>query len=73
MMAAALNLSPTAKELFGIIRSTPGGMTTIDMENALGRDRGDEEIKAAVRELKRKGLIRRRSKGENNLIIWTGY
>ena len=73
MMAAALNLSPIAKELFAIIRSAPGGMNIIAMENALKRDRGDEEIKSAVNELKRKGLIRRKSRGEDNLIIWTAH
>lgn len=72
-MAAALNLTPLAKQIFDILRMTPTGMTTIGMERALKRGRGDEDVKMAVAELKRKGLIRRKTRGEHNLIIWTAY
>lgn len=64
-----VKLSPIAQEVLDVIASH-SGMNVLQIEQELGRERGDREIRRAVIELNTKEQITRKTRGTDNLTVW---
>ncbi len=61
----------TADRVLAVVRDHPSGLSTREIEVILGRPAGDESVRWAIRDLRRRGLIRRKTRGPDNRIRWT--
>lgn len=60
-----------ADRVLAVVRDHPSGLSTREIEVILGRGAGDEAVRWAIRDLRRRGLIRRKTRGPDNRIRWT--
>ncbi|MGN0137525.1 MAG: hypothetical protein ACI381_02830 [Candidatus Methanomethylophilaceae archaeon] len=63
-------MNEDTREVYLLLRRNPLGLNIRQMEEALGRETGDEGIKQAVRWLKSHNYIARVTRRTDNLIVW---
>lgn len=69
-MAVNYRLSETAAQVRMLIASSPSGLRVRDIEEAMGRSKGDAEIASAMAELRHHELVKRRTRDCNNLTYY---
>ena len=63
-------MNDDTKQVYLLLRRNPQGMNLRQIEEALGREKGDEGIKESIRWLKAHNYIVRVTRRTDNLIVW---